>query len=583
MHNLNPRYSLINYDINIVKDYINSLQPIQLLDMCPRIVVPEGTLFYHSTKLPFDSFFTSNLFYPSLNNCQQCKYKTPLPNEKLGNKPRIMELSVNPNKKEKNICKCVTGQQERLYGNFNFLGNYTIDLGKTKLKSTEVLINIKPIILIDLNYISVELGFSPKTFLLNKKEVKGKFSLQSVWQQYCRHHNLDGLIMIDLIDKQKIQLDYKSVFSCYNYKNGIACPEFVLLNEIGDDLIPAIGTNKLRLIGAIELYNLTREEVEVEYQLLFNRLQVILLLYNIDIKIKYQEPVKVFKTLEANTSITNVIDILVNHVNNTNTQNDFFITKNDYNKYKDVIYESDLIALQNYETYHLELYEPSKIKLDISSPINVNHLLPKNNTDFYFKNNKVVTHYASDLLFDDMLTKLAAKLDINPTLYINYHKLYPEFNGKNIKLTFDELEQKIAADFYLRCFKLYYTTTNLQFVNMIHQQFLLYFANHHHWKPWFRNKTYEIFKTSFLTIPTEKYICHINQFKPFLEEVIAFDNFIIHYLYNMISDTYILPPLDDILSITDKNTNINLFHFYLKCPDIKLLYQQLLNLTNMQY
>lgn len=600
MHNLNPRYTLLDYNVGQVKTFIHNLNPVELLDLCPRIVIPAGSLFYHSSKLSIDKLYTTEDNYPNKGDCYGCKYVQPLPEETVGHKPRIMELSVNPNIKVKNKCQCVIGQQERLYGNFNFLGNYTISLGKSELKSTEVLTNISDVRLVDLNFISIELGFSPKTFFLNGDEVKGEFSLQSVWQNYCKSNNLDGLVMIDLVDKQKLNLNYKSVLSCYNYKDGVVCPEFVMLNELGDQLIPEIGTNKLRLLGVIQLYDkvkLTRDQVEAEFQLLFNRIESILSLYNINLSLKYNPPITLFKTLSSNTTINNIINTLTKYIQDTGNKNDFFITKQDYNNFKDVIYNSDLTVLTEYQKYNLELYKEDKnLDLDISSPININTTLPKNNTNYYYKNNQLVCSYASDLLFDVMLNNIAANLNINTVIYINYHQLcqynnvytwsylkdkIDDVKGKvkiKVKTAIDSIEAEIAAQFYTRCFHLYYKNSNIDIFNII----LTYLLNNNNWQVLFRNKGWELFKTSFLVKPSEQYICHINQFKDFIYQVISYNNFITTYLYQLlINNNYILYNLEDYLPLVDQDFNIKLFEQYTKTSNLDSVYNLFNNLLTM--
>ncbi len=534
MHNLNPRYTMIGYDIHQAKNYINHLTGEDLLDLCPRLIIPPGSLFYHTTKLAIDELYADQDYYPPKNGCHLCRHLKPLPRERVGSKPRIMELSSNPNKKV-NKCTCQTGQQQRLYGNFNFLGNYTLSLGKTNLQTTEVFINIDPILLIDLNFISVELGFSPKTFLHNGKEVKGQFSMQSVWLNYCQKHHLDGLVMIDLIDAQEIDLNYKSVLSCYNYKKGVACPEFVMINPIGAASAPNIGTNKLRVLGAIQLFDqlpLTRVEVEIEFQLLFNRIQTLLLMFGIDIKIMYQPPITLFKTLVANATIKSVMKILKDY------HHDLLITSSDYHQYKDVIYESDITALKEYEKYHLELYEPININLDISSPININLTVPKNNPSFYFKDGSLVQNYASEKLFDDMLTKVAHRLDLNASIYVPYTQLdyfKSLLSTLTIKEAMDKVEMEVIIQYYLKCFDALYHTN----IDYLPQQLFLYLQNHP-----------LLLKESILN-PCDELI---------FEDILSYDDFMIRYLSHLTNT-------EPVLNL-GKQTNINLFKLFIKDPSM---------------
>ena len=45
--NLNPRYTLLSYDINLMKNTIKSIDPEELLSQIPHTKIPKDTLFYH--------------------------------------------------------------------------------------------------------------------------------------------------------------------------------------------------------------------------------------------------------------------------------------------------------------------------------------------------------------------------------------------------------------------------------------------------------------------------------------------------------------------------------------------------------
>ena len=418
MYNLNPRYALINYDINVAKDWVSTHD---ILDLCPRMVIPVGTLLYHSTKLSRADIVNFKK-YPPKKNC--AIYQLPLPKttESIGDKPHIMELSVNPNKRNGH-CTCQYGQQKRLYGNFNFVGNYELGLNTT-LKGVEILIVTEPITLIDLNYPSIELGFSPKTFTLHGNDLSGHFAKQTQWQNYCTKHHIDGLIMLDASDIQSITMEHKMSLSCYHYRHGVACPEFVLLSSLGETGMFPVGTDKLKILGMIDIDQLSRQEVDKLFKIFFTKLQ-----YHFKkITISYPKPNTLFKILNPGTSIEAMFNYLTSYIDRYGDA-DFYLNRSHLkDAYDHLLYQSDIEYLKEYTEKQLELFDPAKIDMELWTDIIIKNLVPKSNACYYFKDG-LVTHYASDKIFDALLYDAATSLKINPELYIHFPELY-QFNPR---------------------------------------------------------------------------------------------------------------------------------------------------------
>src|SRR5688572_29397824 len=111
--NLNPRYTLLSYDINLMKNIIKSIDTEELLSTCPHTTIPIDTLFYHFDDENYEinktPQFTDNHYY------------------------------------------------------FNFIGQYNLIKNKD-ISMCQVLWNRKELKLLDLSLISIELGFNPTMY-----------------------------------------------------------------------------------------------------------------------------------------------------------------------------------------------------------------------------------------------------------------------------------------------------------------------------------------------------------------------------------------------------------------------------------
>ena len=603
MINLNPRYAMIDYNINLVKKFIKELDYEALLDFCPRIVIPKGSLLYHSTKLSSIDIENiandiKNNLYPPHGGCQTCQFYNNVPYENIGDKPRIMELTVNPNQKRNQQCTCQTGRQKRLYGNFNFSGNYDIALGKTVLKGTEILINMENIVLVDLNYLSIELGFSPKRFSYNGEQTLNGFGAQKNWTDYCYKHNLDGLVMVDIVDQHGIDLTFKTNLSCYNYfdTKQIVCPEFVLISTLGPNVSVPIGTEKLKILGMVDLYDnnmnvkLNRDQAEELFQLFFRKLQTNL--YPLQLDIIYKEGVTLFKSLVIDNGVKDV-NYLFEKINafikNKGDQSDFYITANDIYYPGINIYQPDITYLETYNRLNLELDVPTLPEnIELYTEIIIKNIIPR---DYYYYKDGDLTNYVSDRLFDLLLTDIANKIKVNKTLYVNYNQLssikaYKQYTleyfmdaltdksniKEMIKDFMDDLELELMANFFINCYiKIYNLNINKDVEPIID---LLYdgLVNSDVSLVPFRNKTWQEFKTAYLESPDTN-ICYTNDYIKTINKAVSSDNTTIQHLYGLFEDEMVYD-IDDILINMDNQftkaeqdkINIDLFNYYTTLP-----------------
>lgn len=221
-------------NINHFKKEIMKLTPREIFENCPIITIPINTLLFHSNIFNCDTMI-ANSIYPLVNEnyyvpkmsdgimCRVCKITKPhhiFP----GEKPRSSEYVMNNNYYENNRdkkgkkgkksikgceCKEFNLGQHRLFGNFNFIGNYWLDL-KNPMRGTQVFLTIKPMYFLDISSISIDLGFSLKRFsyfdnVHNKfNSHLSEFAKTDIYTKYCKENNLDGLLLIDFTDRQDI-------------------------------------------------------------------------------------------------------------------------------------------------------------------------------------------------------------------------------------------------------------------------------------------------------------------------------------------------------------------------------------------
>jgi hypothetical protein len=473
VENLNKKYeyllkSIKNFNIDVscidtMKKYITQLNPKDLLKLCPILTIPKNTIIYHSNKFrctdltdELNNLYRSYPYYTQNQDCIGCVIKETHFTEYIGSKPRISEIANNPNSYnyKNGSCTCSTTVQSRLFGNFNFIGNYDIAL-RRQMRGTQVFITKEDMKLIDTSFMSIELGFSFKRI--------NDFAKTEKYMKYCKENKLDGIIFLDYVDKQIIPEDNNFTFksactSCYKMnpnidmltqlgivganpaeiaQNMFICPEFSLIHEIG--IGGALGTSKLVNLGMVDLVNdikiaedrhqpLPREVVLGKFNMLFSNYnsefqRVINHQNNVIISINY-ETSSIYKIIKLNVdgieydfydSLINVLD-MVNH-------SLFFIKYGDeYDINGNILlYDPNYCVPENgitdinYTTIYGEIEIMSFLKFKKINPFRCNSEL------YIYSDGNSVYNNASDYLFNTFLSEFF-KLD--PTqikqIYIDF-------------------------------------------------------------------------------------------------------------------------------------------------------------------
>ena len=159
LNNLNDRYTLLGYDINLMKNTIKTIDVDDLLTTCPQFAMPSNTLFYH-----------------------------------------FSDSKGNINKKS-------TATQYEL----NFLGH----INKNKdFSHCQVLWNNKELKLLDLTLVSIELGFNPTMFYIHDRLKNSNFI------DYCQNHDLDGVLTYDV--KNLVIEEYDEESATYIKNNNLS-------------------------------------------------------------------------------------------------------------------------------------------------------------------------------------------------------------------------------------------------------------------------------------------------------------------------------------------------------------------------
>jgi len=325
---------------------------IELLRLLPRITIPKGALIFHSNKFTSDMLEEAaakmeeiDRWYPKNEGCQTCQLRH-VPHERVGESPRMNELLFNPNywNYTTNSCQCLDIKQHRLYGNFNFTGNYKINV-KLPMRGTHAYIVTEDIHILDATYTSIELGFSIKNFS-NIGDMK-------VVKQYCVENRLDGITMFDILDPQdNVEIASDDVIrgannSCYKYewidpqtgiqKTSYLCPEIVLFHNSNDseweDLqqmypeVTNIGTRKIKIMGMIDLIDerkqvLSRAKVSNMFDILFSNYLSYVPQYNYQQVIQGTE--KQIGEITIGYGNTNIYKMIVHNNGSEDDQNILF-------------------------------------------------------------------------------------------------------------------------------------------------------------------------------------------------------------------------------------------------------------------
>jgi hypothetical protein len=312
--NLNPKYIMTLYDIDLMKKTVQDIDITLLLKKCPIQTLSKNTLLYHPTKLTESE----------LNDYRN----------KLGTSPSYEEETT-------------------LYY-FNFLNHYQ-EMISQKQFDCEVLYNKENLKLLDLTRISVELGFNP---LMNKVYTVGLKKLYN----YCKKNKLDGFVTFNITG---INEDYESN---YNYQDNGVKPisPVVYLTNLED-----YGNYKLNILSVINLnkgnrknkeFLSKREAIKLNNFLFCNIIQIIKYGHKTDVKLNvkminnsYQLLLKSNEKHDLNYifDIKNkyLLDMLL--INNTNLleECDFYLPPN--KEMDELTSNSDINNIEI--TYNIEL------------------------------------------------------------------------------------------------------------------------------------------------------------------------------------------------------------------------------------
>lgn len=452
VENLNKKYNFLLKEgvnetpLNLMKQFINNIDPNILLELCPILTVPKNTIIFHSNKFTCQQLLDEITFLNkngySLNfGCNVCNKKNPHLNfsEDIGDKPRISEIANNPNWNNKGKCICSTRIQSRLFGNFNFIGNYDIALNN-QMKGTQVFITKEEMKLIDTSFLSIELGFSIKK--------ESNIGDTNIYKTYCEEKGFDGIIFLDYVDKQLINREHdeetfkSACLSCYKLNpdflnehnpNAFICPEFSLIHEIGNGGV--LGSAKLAIIGMIDLVNNTRipsPDKKIRFEPL-SRIEVknkFNMLFSNHIKkfheIAKEEPeVKIYinyslTSIYKNISISfddeifDFYDILSNNIDYFKDKNEFYIKWSDIYEIHGNILVDDLEvctdAIEGVDDNQYIDYDTIYGKLEIISLMNFNKCnpIPFFKNEYKNQNNDFIYNKASDRLFNYFLSQFIA-------------------------------------------------------------------------------------------------------------------------------------------------------------------------------
>jgi hypothetical protein len=288
MNNLNREYSLLNYNISVMKDIIKNMNDTTILDLCPITKYDSYNLLYQPLKIN--------------------SYKEAV--VQIGQTPDI-------DKDDFPIVK---------YTN-NFLSDYTI-IDK-KFNSYNILYTTKILKLLDVRKLSVELGFNPLYFNYNNNLYEIN---EDVIVKYCKTNKLDGYINLNMITKTRDTSTNECFNYIVNYKNKHICPTVYLLNY------KTYGVVNLKSIGIINITKnnnyLTQNDIKKLYNVLFCNISEILSTeYDIVIHPKIKDNVLSFTdnqnkqynfdTIYDDTNIANINYLTVANLNDVCNYNYF--------------------------------------------------------------------------------------------------------------------------------------------------------------------------------------------------------------------------------------------------------------------
>ena len=380
-NNLNKQYTLLGYNIDIVKDIVQKISDSKLLSLLPITTLQINTLFHYYDKLTTNEFNDYKLGHT----------------QKLNEDTTLLQYHYEPSYDQK----------------------YNTDV---------ILINDKPLKVLDVSQLSIELGFNPLHFYFNN-------TLYTIDEQaiydYCKRKKLDGYINLNQLSSYFDTNNKCPLFVNQGEVNTICSTIYLLYDKDSED---QYGINKLKTIGMISTIKKNKEHLTPDQIIkLYN-----LLFCNISQLIEITDDVKTTPTID-------------NHV----------ISFQDHNKDYDFIkiYKNKDI-LDNLFLNYTNLNDECDFDCCGQHMMEIkSNIIPPMNVDIFV--NYPINTNKSDKLFIEILSRIASDYDINEFLFNHYEDLTEIEDYKNltnyinesksieqVKNVINELEKHIIKKLY---------------------------------------------------------------------------------------------------------------------------------------
>ncbi len=311
--NLNPLHVLV-YNQKEFEDKLNEMDANELLDLCPRYKLPNQTLLYH-----FSDTLDKNFKY-------------------FGSKKRLI-LDY-------------TGLKEFHFDFYEYRqANYI-----------HLVYNDEEINILDLSFISVEMGFDIGVYLDNH-----------TLNQYCKKHQLNGFI------KLKESADYH--IECYRFENKNFCPVLYLRQF-----------EHIKMLGEIDTIKKEKHLTESHVLNLINVLfcNIVQLLFETDKPVILELTNQLYgKTIESNYTL----DI-----------------------YQGMYYNLLVLSFITPSTPCHEYIE-EELEYDVVETVKNIHYAQES---FYGMDETLLQYYLSDPIYRHVLSLLAPNINLQPFSYSHY-------------------------------------------------------------------------------------------------------------------------------------------------------------------
>jgi hypothetical protein len=302
--------------------------------------------------------------------------------------------------------------------------------------------------LIDMTFINVELGLSPKRYKVQGIINQLGFGETRIYRSYCETNQLDGLILLDPIDPQYMvgvhqDINLSAELSCYKSEHLTICPEVVLLHNIQNPL----GTSKLAIFGMVDLYHndekISRDNVVKLFNILFTQY------YRFFLQKQYG-PAIIGKDMVITYNDTNIYkQIVFTKNNNTNCtiqeiqtiMTEISALPHNYPLYINYRDHHQLVPAGNYFSHEVHIAQNVNETLiknilnnEIYSNINIrkNNLYPLNSDKYKYIDGTMVQRYASDKLYDELMQIIQLEYDLETIVVTIIQYILEKYSTVNI-------------------------------------------------------------------------------------------------------------------------------------------------------